>query len=82
MKSIIRIDLQDALEWLGDGIGVAVSNVFPSPAFDTGYDELLRTEAKIKERIIELSGIAEHSREDNNDLSRLKKANIVLQKIC
>ena len=80
VKSIIRIDLQDALEWLGNGTGVAVSNIFPSPAFDTGYDELLRTEIKIKEKIIELSGKAGCN--NDNDLKRLKKANIVLQKIC
>ena len=80
LKSIIRIDLQDALEWLGEGRSVTTSSVFPSPAFDTGYDELLRTERNIKDKIEKMCG--KNNAEAKSTVKRLRQANIILQRIC
>lgn len=38
---IIRIRTDLVADWLGDGKLLSVENLFPSPAFDQGYDVLL-----------------------------------------
>lgn len=38
---IIRIRTDLAAQWLGNGKLLSVENLFPSPAFDQGYDVLL-----------------------------------------
>jgi hypothetical protein len=41
IAGIIRIDLADALSWLGDGGMLSVHALFPPPHFDFGYRRLL-----------------------------------------
>lgn len=41
VAGIIRIDLEDALEWLGAGDYLSVHGLFPPPAYDFGYSEVL-----------------------------------------
>lgn len=38
---ILRIRIDRANQWLGEGVLMSVSNMFPSPAIDTGYNTLL-----------------------------------------
>jgi hypothetical protein len=38
---VIRVDLDDALDWLGSGALVQIHGLFPPPAYDLGYAELL-----------------------------------------
>ena len=38
---IVRIRLDKASNWLGDGILLTQENLFPAPAYDIGYDVLL-----------------------------------------
>ena len=38
---IIKIHIKCAEEWLGNGTLLTVNNLFPSPAYDLGYDLLL-----------------------------------------
>jgi len=47
IRGIIRIDLSDALRWLGDAESFEVSNVFPNPAFDTGLRDLIEDGKKV-----------------------------------
>ena len=47
VKGVIRIDLVNALDWLGNGLSISVNSMFPAPVFDTGYDSLLRAEVKL-----------------------------------
>lgn len=82
LRSVIRIDLQDALDWLGAGAALSVNNVFPPPAVDTGYDELLRTEKSIKCHIEELLKKPNRCKFEDDTLSRLNKGKVTLQKIC
>ena len=51
VQSIIRIDLENALKWLGEGISVDTQTMFPPPVFDSGYDTLLRAESRIIDRM-------------------------------
>ena len=39
---IIRVDLEDALEWLGNGDLLSVHALFPPPPYDFGFQELLK----------------------------------------
>jgi hypothetical protein len=41
LAGIIRIDLADALEWLGSGDLLNVHALFPPPPYDAGYQEIL-----------------------------------------
>lgn len=43
VKGVIRINLGDALEWLGHGKMLGVHALFPPPYYDNGYDILLRS---------------------------------------
>lgn len=38
---VIRVNLEDAFEWLGNGILLTPHTLFPSPYYDYGYRELL-----------------------------------------
>ena len=49
VQGIIRFNLLDGLEWLGNGSSLDVSSVFPPPAFDSGYGDLLIAERKMRE---------------------------------
>lgn len=42
IEGIIRVDLADALRWLGDGRTFDVHSLFPPPSYDTGYQQLLK----------------------------------------
>jgi hypothetical protein len=44
---VIRIDLPDALRWLGNSESFEVSNVFLNPAFDTGLRDLIEDGKKV-----------------------------------
>lgn len=41
IQGVIRVDLKNALAWLGTGSSFDVRNIFPGPMFDTGYRELI-----------------------------------------
>ena len=41
LAGIIRVDLEDALEWLGGGDLLNVHALFPPPPYDFGYQEIL-----------------------------------------
>jgi FRG domain-containing protein len=41
LVGIIRVDLADALEWLGSGDMLNVHALFPPPPYDVGYQEIL-----------------------------------------
>ena len=41
LRGIIRIRLDDALTWLGDGKMLGIHALFPPPFYDTGYSVLL-----------------------------------------
>lgn len=47
IRGVIRIDLPDALRWLGNSESFEVSNVFPNPAFDTGLRDLIEDGKKV-----------------------------------
>jgi hypothetical protein len=38
---VIRVNLVDALDWLGDGSLLSAHSLFPPPAYDFGYHDLL-----------------------------------------
>lgn len=44
IEGIIRIDLDDALTWLGDSILLSPESLFPSPVKDHGLQQLLKSE--------------------------------------
>jgi len=46
VRGIIRINLGDALEWLGHGKMLGVHALFPPPFYDRGYDILLHSGIK------------------------------------
>lgn len=41
IAGVIRVDLKDALEWLGSGDLLNVHALFPPPPYDYGYQEIL-----------------------------------------
>ncbi|MEF3696308.1 FRG domain-containing protein [Desulfolutivibrio sp.] len=41
IRCVIRVDLERALYWLGDGKTVSVHSLFPPPYYDSGYGILL-----------------------------------------
>ena len=41
IEGIIRVKLEQALHWLGNGQTLSVHNLFPSPCFDNGLRKLL-----------------------------------------
>jgi hypothetical protein len=41
IKGILRIDLDKALAWLGDGKALTTHSIFPPPYYDNGYNILL-----------------------------------------
>jgi hypothetical protein len=43
IKGVIRINIGDALEWLGHGKMLGVHALFPPPFYDQGYNILLRS---------------------------------------
>lgn len=52
IRCVIKIPLDIALSWLGDGVSFSVGSIFPTPHFDTGLQLLLNLEyesfAKLK----------------------------------
>ena len=46
VKGIIRIRLQDALDWLGDGQIFQPSSILPPPNYDAGFKQLLMSESQ------------------------------------
>ena len=49
LKGVIRMDLADALDWLGHSIPLSPFGMVPPPMFDSGYGELLKLEEKMKQ---------------------------------
>ncbi len=47
IQGVIRIDLEDALEWLGEGRILLPECIFPPPNYDTGFQWLLENERTI-----------------------------------
>lgn len=41
LAGVIRVDLEDALDWLGSGGLLSVHALFPPPPYDYGYQEIL-----------------------------------------
>ena len=50
VQGIIRIDLYDALEWLGEGRILLSESIFPPPNYDSGFKWLLENEMRIMHR--------------------------------
>lgn len=46
VKGIIRVRLQDALDWLGDGQIFQPSSILPPPNYDAGFKQLLMSESQ------------------------------------
>lgn len=46
IKGIIRIDLLDALAWLGEGRTLLPESIMPPPNYDSGFRQLLEGESK------------------------------------
>lgn len=44
IAGVIRIDLANALDWLGDGTMTQIHALFPPPYYDRGYEFLLATQ--------------------------------------
>ena len=49
IKGIIRIKLEDALDWLGDGRILLPETMMPPPNYDSGFRQLLESEYKMGE---------------------------------
>jgi len=47
IRGIIRINLAQALEWLGEGTLLSSQTLFPPPSLDIGFGDLLKAEEKI-----------------------------------
>src|SRR5208283_1726512 len=43
IRGVIRVDLSDAIRWLGDGQMLSPHYLFPSPVYDQGYHFLMKT---------------------------------------
>lgn len=43
IRGVVRVDLQDALAWLGSGSMLGVHALFPPPYYDNGYQLLLKS---------------------------------------
>lgn len=41
VRGILEIDLENALEWLGNSTALSVHSLFPPPSYDNGYKNLL-----------------------------------------
>lgn len=52
IQGVVRIDLEDALEWLGHSTSLEVSSMFPPPAYDSCYRELISTERMMREQLL------------------------------
>jgi len=46
VQGVVRIDLEDALEWLGHGMALELQSVFPPAIYDSYYQNLLKGENK------------------------------------
>lgn len=46
IQCVIKIPLEVALSWLGNGVSFAVGSIFPTPHFDTGLQRLLNAESE------------------------------------
>jgi hypothetical protein len=44
LRGIVRIDLNEALSWLGHGDMLGVHALFPPPYYDHGYEILLNAQ--------------------------------------
>jgi hypothetical protein len=51
VAGVLRVRLQDALEWLGDGALVSTHALFPPPTYDFGYRELLKSAPEGNEKV-------------------------------
>lgn len=47
VQGIIRINLEDALEWLGEGRSLTAENMTPSPNYDSGFRQLIESECRM-----------------------------------
>lgn len=51
IAGIIRVSLEDAIQWLGNGVLLTPHVLFPSPVYDYGYQELLRYSPETREEL-------------------------------
>lgn len=77
VQGVIRFNLEDGIEWLGQGVSVAVSSVFPPPAYDSGYGDLLRTERRMRYeylgREVEVNGYRKKFHVGQEDVLQVQK---------
>ena len=77
VQGVIRFDLLDGLEWLGYGASLDVSSVFPPPAFDSGYGDLLMTEREMRKsrlgKKVHVSGYRKSFTVDLKDVLHLQR---------
>lgn len=52
IKGAVRIDLEDALSWLGDSPSLSPSVMFPNPSFDSGFKNLIDDGHKMKTGLV------------------------------
>lgn len=68
VQAIVRIDLRNALDWLGKGDAVSVKGLFPSPIYDTGFQTLLCIQDRMMLEKPELyKGLAISETKDKNE---------------
>lgn len=48
VTAILRVRIDKAIEWLGEGILLTKENLFPSPSIDQGYNNLLMNSERFK----------------------------------
>jgi len=60
LVGVIRVALDDAIEWLGDGSLFNVHSLFPPPAYDGGYRILLKDWPVLEPKISRVVGTIAH----------------------
>ena len=47
IQGIVRIKLDDALEWLGEGRSLTAESMMPAPNYDSGFRQLIESEHRM-----------------------------------
>lgn len=48
IQAVVRVDLEDALSWIGNSPSLSSSSMFPNPSFDTGFRDLIEDGRKVR----------------------------------
>lgn len=52
IRGVVRIDLEDALSWIGSSPSLSASVMFPNPSFDSGFKNLIEDGLKMKTGLV------------------------------